>query len=104
MILDHPNCFRQLQIVLVRSKLFWSGSNHFGQVQIRLLWTDFYHLDPTKLIWTQPKRIGPDQNKLNLTKRFFLFSKFDFCAGTKVFEEALNGIKFLEWHKKICDL
>jgi hypothetical protein len=64
MILDHPNCFGRLQIVLVRSKLFWSGPNHFGQVQIRLLWTNFYNLDPTKMIWTRPNRIGPNQNEL----------------------------------------
>ena len=28
------------------------------------------------------------------------FSKIGFCAGTKVFEEALNAIKFLDWLKK----
>ena len=68
MILDHPNCFGRLQIVLVESKLFWSGPNHFGQVQIRLLCTNFYNLDPTKMIWTRPNQIGPDQNKLDSTK------------------------------------
>ena len=26
--------------------------------------------------------------------------KFVFCAGTKVFEEALNAVKFLGWLKK----
>ena len=58
MILDHPNCFGQLQIVLVGSKPFWSGPNHFGQVQIRLLWTNLYNLDPTKIS-------EPDQNELD---------------------------------------
>ena len=29
------------------------------------------------------------------TKRWFAFSKIDFSAGTKVFEEALNVVKFL---------
>ena len=29
-----------------------------------------------------------------------LFSKIGFCAGTKVFEEALNEVKFLGWLKK----
>ena len=33
------------------------------------------------------------------TKRWFAFSKIGFCAGTKVFEEALNAVKFLDWHK-----
>ena len=68
MILDHPNCFGRLQIVLIGSKLFWSGQTHFGQVQIRLLWTSFYNLDPTKIIWTRPNRIGFNQNKLDSTK------------------------------------
>ena len=31
MILSCPNCFGQVQIVLVRSKLFWLGPNHFGR-------------------------------------------------------------------------
>ena len=34
------------------------------------------------------------------TKRWFAFSKIGFCAGTKVFEEALNAVKFLGWLKK----
>ena len=42
-----------------RSKLFWSGPNYFGQVKIRIF---FYNLDPTKMIWTQSKRIGLDKN------------------------------------------
>ena len=32
-------------------------------------------------------------------KRLFALSKIGFCAGTKVFEEALNAIKFLDWLK-----
>ena len=68
MVLDHSNCFVQLQIVLVGSKPFWSGHNHFGQVQIRLLWTNFYNFDLTKMIWTQPKQIRPVLNNWYLTK------------------------------------
>ena len=30
-----------------------------------------------------------------------MFSKIVFCAGTKVFEEALNAVKFLGWLKKL---
>ena len=30
MILDRPNCFERVQIVSVRSKLFWSDLYHFG--------------------------------------------------------------------------
>ena len=40
-------------------------------------------------------RIVPVTNILCQTK-----SKIGFCAGTKVFEEALNAIKFLDWLKK----
>ena len=69
MILDHPNCFGQLQINLVGSKLFWSGPNHFGQVHIRLFWTVFFYgVDLSKMIWTRPKRIGPVQNDSYSTK------------------------------------
>ena len=39
-------------------------------------------------------------NILYQTKRWFAFSKIGFCAGTKVFEEALNAVKFLVWLKK----
>jgi hypothetical protein len=39
-------------------------------------------------------------NILCQTKRLFALSKIGFCAGTKVFEEALNAVKFLGWLKK----
>ena len=41
MILDHPNCFGRMQIVLVGSELFWLDLNNFGQVPIILFWTKF---------------------------------------------------------------
>ena len=41
----------------------------------------------------------PVTNILCQTKRLFAFSKIGFCAGTKVFEEALNAVKFLGWLK-----
>ena len=44
--------------------------------------------------------IVPVTNILCKTKRWFAFSKIGFCAGTKVFEEALNAVKFLGWLKK----
>ena len=58
MILDRPNRFGQIQTVLVGSKLFWSGPNYFGQVLIRFLFTNFYNLDLSKMIWSRPKQIG----------------------------------------------
>ena len=45
----------------------------------------------------------PDQKFIYIlwqSKRWFAFSKSGFCAGTKVFEEALNAVKFLGWLKK----
>ena len=40
-------------------------------------------------------------NILCQTKRWLAFSKIGFCGSTKVFEEALNAVKFLGWLKKI---
>ena len=34
------------------------------------------------------------------SNRWFEFSKINFWAGTKVFEEALNAVKFLDWLKE----
>ena len=56
-VLDHSKCFGRVQIVLIMSKLFWSGTNHFGQVLIRLFWTNFYDLDLSKMIWTRPNEL-----------------------------------------------
>ena len=39
-------------------------------------------------------------NILFRTKRWFAFNKIVFCASTKLFEEALKAIKFLDWLKK----
>ena len=71
-ILEHPNCFGQLQIILVPSKSFWLGPNHFGQLQIKFFWYNFYNLDLSKMIWTQPKWIGPVHNDWYSTKRIWI--------------------------------
>ena len=44
-------------------------------------------------------RIVAVTNILRQTERWFEFSKIVFCASTKVFEEALNAVKFLGWLK-----
>ena len=49
------------------TKSFWLGPSHFGQVQIRLLWTNFYNLDLSKIIlvqnnWYSTKIIWTFQN------------------------------------------
>ena len=57
---------------------------------------------PVQFFYVRPKihiHIVPVTNILCQTKRWFAFSKIGFCAGTKVFEEALNTMKFLEWLK-----
>ena len=50
--------------------------------------------------FTGPKMFWAGPNFLCQTKRWFAFSKIGFCAGTKVFEEALNAVKFWGWLKK----
>ena len=67
MILDRPNCFGRIQIVLVGSKLYY-----FGQVQIRLFWTNFYNLDLSEMISTRPKQIEPVQNNWYSTKMIWM--------------------------------
>ena len=52
-----------VQIVLDWYKLFWSGPNHFGQVQIRLF-TEYLIV----IIWTCPKRFEPNQKDSYSTK------------------------------------
>jgi hypothetical protein len=63
-----PKLFWTVQIVLVGSKSFWLGPNHFGQVQIIAFWSNFYNLDLSKMIWTKPKQIGSVQNDWYSTK------------------------------------
>ena len=53
------------------SKLFWTGTNCFGQVQIRLFWTIFYNLNLSKMNQTHPKRLVLDQNYLEGPKSFW---------------------------------
>ena len=72
MILDRPNCFGRVQIVLVEAKSFWLGTNHFGQVEIGLLWTNFYNLDLCKMILDHPNCFGRVQIVLVGSKLFWL--------------------------------
>ena len=44
-----------------RSKIFWSGPNHFDQIQIILTnfhFLDLSKMDPTEANWARPKTIG----------------------------------------------
>ena len=64
MILDRPNCFVLVQIVLVESNLFWpcpiqfSGSSYISGL------SNFLSFEPVQNELACPKRIGPVQNKL----------------------------------------
>ena len=51
-ILDRPNNFGRVPIVLDGSNSFWSGPNHFGQVQIIKISPEKSNLNLTKTIWT----------------------------------------------------
>ena len=67
-ILDRPNYFGWLPIILDGSNSFWTGPNHFGQFQITKTSPEKSNWNLTKMIWTCPKQIGPDQNNLYITK------------------------------------
>ena len=50
--------------------------------------------------WTGSKNLDRQQTFCATPKYNFISAKFGFCASAKVFEEALNAIKFLDWLKK----
>ena len=58
MILDCPNCFGFVQIILVGSWSFWLSPDRFGQVQLGFFWTNFYDLDLSKIIWIWQNNLG----------------------------------------------
>ena len=79
-----PKWFLTFKIVLVGSILLWSGPYHFGQVQIRLFWTNFYNLDLSKMVGTRPKLFGPIEGQVTngcirdpfiIGNFFFFFTK-----------------------------
>ena len=65
---------------LTGPKMFWAGPNFLCQ---------------TKKLF---RYCGSNKHFVP-KKKWFAFSKIVFCAGTKVFEEALNAVKFLGWLK-----
>ena len=56
MIMDRPNDFDRVPIILDGPNSFWSGPNHFGQVQIIKISPEKSNLNLTKMIWTRPKQ------------------------------------------------
>ena len=60
------------------SSSFWTGSNHFGQDQIRFFWTKFYYLDLSK-------------NELFLSKMIWIYIRTrHWCCMS--FDEIIDGI------------
>ena len=54
-------CGSKVNNFLKPARLFWTGPNHFDQVQIRFSGL-FYDLDRSKIIWTRRKRTGRVRN------------------------------------------
>ena len=105
MILERPNCFGRIQIILVGSKSFWLGPNHFGQVQIRFLLTNFYNLDLSKMIWTRPKQIGPVQNDWYSTKMIWTVQNhFGPIEGQGIIIFQLFHSEFFQESRRISNL
>ena len=71
MILDRPNHFGRVPIVLDGSNSFWLGPSHFGQVQITKISSEKSNLNLNKIIWIRPKLFGPNQNNLDPSKKNF---------------------------------
>ena len=74
-ILDHPNDFGKVPIVMDGSNLFWSGPNHFGLVEIIKISPEKSNLNLTKMIWTWPKQFVPVQNNLDDPKSFWTYRR-----------------------------
>jgi hypothetical protein len=95
--------FWTIQIVLDGCKLFWWGLNCFGQVQIILvrfkidfsglifiIWTCPKWFGPDQKKWTHPKWLVLDQNNLNGPKSFWThrrtrsITKYTVLSGVEV--------------------
>ena len=72
MILDNPNHFGRVPIVLDRSNMFLSGQNHFGQVQILKVSTEKSNLSLTKMFWHWIKLFRTVKNNLYQSKTIWM--------------------------------
>ena len=97
-MLNHKKCIKQLIIPLFKLtiSILCTNALSFYRSKTVLCWSNFFE-PALKFIYVH---IVPVTNILCHTKRWFSFSKIDFCAGTKVFEEALNAVKFFGSLKK----
>ena len=90
--------YRFLMPCPIGPKLFWWFPNQFSGVQIILVRFKldfsrifFYHLDLSKMLWTQPKQIGPIQNDWYSSKIIWMVqNNFGPIVG--------QGIIFLHWN------
>ena len=85
--------------VLAHEQAYQNGLMLRPSTGPKLFWACPNFLVLTKNWYTfcaSPKHFVPHQKITYILP----FSKFGFCAGTKLFEEALNIIKFLDWLKQ----
>ena len=93
-LLQVPKCFVPVQI-------FWASPKIWLDLCLVLLQVAKCFV-PVQIFCVGPKiylHIVPVTNILCQTKRWFAFRKIGCCASVKVFEEALNAVKFLGWLK-----
>ena len=92
MTLDRPNCFGRIQIVLVGSKSFCSGPNHFVWVQIILVRFKLEFCSLIFIIWTCPKWFETDQNKMDWFKMIVTWPKWLLLnQDDSVYPKSLEG-------------
>ena len=112
MILDRPNHFSQVPIILSRSNSFWSDPNHIAQVQIIKISSEKSNLNLTKIIWTWLKQFVAAQNNLEGPKSFWTYGRTRHCTAkvgwwigqiTGHLAKMLLNYHFLWWSlKHVC--
>ena len=65
-ILDCPNYFDRIPIVLDGPNSFWSSSSQFGQIQIIKINPEKYYFNLTKINLTRPNQFGRSKIILEL--------------------------------------
>ena len=94
-IISRSNIFAcisdKVKFIIIFELNYWCKTNAFYGSQNVLGWSKCFVPDQKfiYILW---------QSQTFCTR--FAFSKIGFCTGTKVFEEALDAVKFLGWLKK----
>ena len=97
MIFDRPNCFGRVQVVLIRSKLFWLDHNQIILVTFKL---NFSAL--SFIIWTCLKWFGPHQNKLDSSRTIGTRPKL--FGRSKIILDPWKEKALIFWTMTIYDL